>query len=384
MSSINFFTPLVYGDLPVSCTQALAEYADEYFYWGGQQAVVLTISEGSQGVLLREEETSCWLTAVKVVTYFTLILPLIVLIAKVLLRCGSSFHIYREASFGEALLNGHPQLARRIKKEGIVLSMEERRLERAYNNDCNFEPADFTLLPQDQKEKIYQVANIYFCKELVLKLNICGMRRAPLAPRGPAILSCNMNMIEAESALRKLFTDLRTAGCLNTEAEFHERGDYAFFNQKVDMGALLGAEYLVSKAIDLNLRSVKIPKKIAVILPDETNTIAISVARDSLDMRLHSPDLQIVTEHIHPLAREETEQERAEIEALKNATGYRGATFVVGRNSQGEEGIFCMDTGYENFDLPPAPAHAASDFAKSGFAARSAPFLFKVSDFVSA
>lgn len=380
MSGINYFTPLVYGNLSTSWTQTLAEYADEYFYWGGEQAVVLTVNEGSLDVVLKEGETSCWLTALKVATYFTLILPLILLTVKTILRCCSSFHVCQERTVGEALLNGHPQLARHIKKAGVILSDEDRFLERAYNNDCDFEPAQFVALPQELKEKIYQVANIYLCKELVLKLNLCGLKRTPLAPRGPAILSCNMDMIEAEGALFRFFKNLRLVGCLITEEEFNSSAWNGYFIR--NMNALFEAEYLVSKAIDLGLKYVKVPKTIALIVRDETNTIAINVKQDSLDMRLHSRDLIVHVEHIRGLARSPNDLEKAEMEAFRDATGYKGA-FLVGTDQKGEEGVFCTEIGYVGFDLAPAPAHAAADFAKNGYAARTAPFLFKVSDFIA-
>lgn len=94
MAGISFCTPVEYGNQATSLGQKLTEFVDGYFYWGGRIAVVVpgAMRNGSQEVFIRNEEAPLWKTALKVLSYLTVILPIVFLIAKALLRSYYTFH----------------------------------------------------------------------------------------------------------------------------------------------------------------------------------------------------------------------------------------------------------------------------------------------------
>lgn len=98
MESISFFTPVDFGSHAKTFTESLTERVDNYFYLGGKKAYVIpaAIVNGSQGVEIVEEEQSLLKTCIKVATYFTLVLPVILMVLKVLLRGSSDFHIVEQ------------------------------------------------------------------------------------------------------------------------------------------------------------------------------------------------------------------------------------------------------------------------------------------------
>lgn len=93
MASISFFTPVEYNQF-TSCGQLLTEAVDGYFYLGGRKAVTLPghLRNGSQEVALQQGTTTWWKTALKVLSYATVVVPLIMLIAKAVLRSHYRFH----------------------------------------------------------------------------------------------------------------------------------------------------------------------------------------------------------------------------------------------------------------------------------------------------
>lgn len=98
MSGISFFTPVNYDCLSKSIGQCLLENVDAYFHLAGEKAVAPSgvINGSAEGVYIVNEETSFLITALKVASYFTLILPLIMLVAKVILRCTHDFYLMSE------------------------------------------------------------------------------------------------------------------------------------------------------------------------------------------------------------------------------------------------------------------------------------------------
>lgn len=116
MNKISFFTPVCYN--PSSTfTQSILECVDSYFHLGGMKAQAHSnFTKGSATrVFLENVECSFLMTALKVASYFTLILPLIMLVAKVILRCSHDFYLMsdwdREMSSKAEMIHGDPDTA---------------------------------------------------------------------------------------------------------------------------------------------------------------------------------------------------------------------------------------------------------------------------------
>ncbi len=93
MSKPDFFTAVSFGDHPTSWSQWFLEKTDDYFYLGGQKACVISRQElqDDKATLLLDQDAS--LTAVKVISYFTGFIPLIMLLSKAVLRSQHGFHL---------------------------------------------------------------------------------------------------------------------------------------------------------------------------------------------------------------------------------------------------------------------------------------------------
>lgn len=97
---ISFFTPVKWADASsgvtakLTCAQKFAQAAESYLYLGGRVAVVMpnSIRGGSHLVTLKEHKANIWLSALKVASYFTVVLPVLALIAKIIFRSNYQFH----------------------------------------------------------------------------------------------------------------------------------------------------------------------------------------------------------------------------------------------------------------------------------------------------
>lgn len=87
---INFFTPITFENGPRSTREKWTQRIDDYFFLGGKKAVVLNLDQRDL-VVTSTFKQKWYVTALKVVSYTTLILPLIALIAKYSLRKGVSY-----------------------------------------------------------------------------------------------------------------------------------------------------------------------------------------------------------------------------------------------------------------------------------------------------
>lgn len=97
MTNIKFFTPVKYGNHAISFREKLLENTDFYFYLGSRSVAEIipgNVQKGSQAVILRDEPSNCWKTALKVASYFTIILPALMLLTKMVLRTKYHFHTY--------------------------------------------------------------------------------------------------------------------------------------------------------------------------------------------------------------------------------------------------------------------------------------------------
>ena len=91
--SVRFCTVVNYRD-PQTVSQKLLGFADSYLTLGcGRVEVILGFTkDGKEAVIHDSRRSSCLVTALKIVSYFTLILPLLALITKIVLRCTHRFY----------------------------------------------------------------------------------------------------------------------------------------------------------------------------------------------------------------------------------------------------------------------------------------------------
>lgn len=97
---ISFCTPVKWEDSSsgieptITCCQKIAQAAENYLYLGRHVAVAMPNSarDESHLVTLKEQKAHVWLTALKVASYFTVILPLLALIIKIIFRSNYQFH----------------------------------------------------------------------------------------------------------------------------------------------------------------------------------------------------------------------------------------------------------------------------------------------------
>lgn len=97
--SVGFFTPVTFpkhwGD-DITCKESFIEFVDDFFYLGGSKVVATGADQNEINYdveILTDQSPSCWAVALKVAAYFTLVLPLILLLAKVIIRCVHTFEI---------------------------------------------------------------------------------------------------------------------------------------------------------------------------------------------------------------------------------------------------------------------------------------------------
>lgn len=95
MTKVGFFTAVSFGNQSKSCTQSAIETVDSYFYLGGKKACVIPghTQQDSEGAILTKDSPAFLITALKVISYLTVAIPVILLIAKAILRSIHSFHI---------------------------------------------------------------------------------------------------------------------------------------------------------------------------------------------------------------------------------------------------------------------------------------------------
>lgn len=96
MTPISFKTAINYGLNATCFTDTILEKVDDYFFLGGRKAQVISgVKIGdSQGTQYVDHQSSLHATVLKIVSYCTLIIPAIVLVAKVILRSIYQFHLH--------------------------------------------------------------------------------------------------------------------------------------------------------------------------------------------------------------------------------------------------------------------------------------------------
>lgn len=118
MPKLNFFTAVTYQIPPQSTTSFLLEKVDSYFYLGGKKALVIQgrTKTGQEKVILSEAQSSLLARVGKVLSYFTVIIPLIMLIAKAVLRSRHSFKLIDPKQKIEKGMNISEAMAYKIQR----------------------------------------------------------------------------------------------------------------------------------------------------------------------------------------------------------------------------------------------------------------------------
>lgn len=263
--------------------------------------------------------------------------------------------------FAKALLEGHEEEARILLQamdaQKVKLSPRDIWRKKAFSNDCSFTKKSFLKLPDELRHQLLKIANIYVNKDFLLKLRECGMRVPQAPPERASIFSYTMDAIDVEDALRAFFADLRNLNLLLTEEEFSEKEISQYVSKGKDVGRILGRNYMEKEIKRLRLQHVKVPKKMAVIQPEdkERSSIICTVAKNG-SMNFFCLDLEIYAEKIVPIQRAATKEVMLEFLELLRVTGFNdfyGYNFFMGRNQAGDEGIYCIDTEYPNFSSMP-------------------------------
>lgn len=266
-----------------------------------------------------------------------------------------------ESFFMRAVLGGfteEAQLLLQAMQENLIqLTPADRWIQKAFTNDCHFTQEEFLQLPIELRKKIFKVANTFIHKEFLQKLRDFGMHQPPAQPEGAALFSYNMDALDVERTLQTFLSTLRKEGLLLTKEEFGQKSPAQYFSKGDDIGRILGRDYIERTAKRLHLSYIKVPKKTAVIQPENAQTLALAftVSRGG-EMDIKCPHLQIYAERIEPLERNATRAEMKGLLDLLEATGFNdfyGQNLLIGKNQNGEEGIYFIDTEYTNFSSLP-------------------------------
>ncbi len=263
-----------------------------------------------------------------------------------------------ETFFMKAVLGGGEQEAEvlweAMEKEQIKLTEADRWIRKAFKNDSDVSAGDLFYLSSDLQQKMFMVANMYICKGVLQKLRGMRIPTTLEKPEGPALFSYNMDAIDVENTFRDFLVNLRGKGLLLTKEEFAQKDKSRYYHKYDDIGRILGRDYIQQTAERLNLPYIKVPEKIAVIQPTGKNASSL---RFIGNMGVQSPDLQIYAERIESIKRKATKDEMIGLLDLIEATGYNdffGQNLFMGRNLSGEEGIYFIDTEYDNFSFLPS------------------------------
>jgi hypothetical protein len=95
METVNFWTAVSYGDQQAPFTQQVLEKVDAYFYLGDKKAIVIPeeFRQGHPCAFLLDVDVTLLSTALKVASYLTVILPIVMLAIKAILRTCYTFYL---------------------------------------------------------------------------------------------------------------------------------------------------------------------------------------------------------------------------------------------------------------------------------------------------
>ncbi len=97
MSNLSFFTPVSFGDSPKTFSESLLQSCDSYLSLRGEKAYVVkgSVDNKRKVVLFDDNNNSSQIrkTALKVISYFFIVLPALAFVGKIILRATHSFHV---------------------------------------------------------------------------------------------------------------------------------------------------------------------------------------------------------------------------------------------------------------------------------------------------
>jgi hypothetical protein len=183
---------------------------------------------------------------------------------------------------------------------------------------------------------------------------------------GQSIICSTMNEAQVKQRISSFLSDLRDKDQLMSMDEFKQhiksfnieyeeyKSLFPFYYYKgVSIDRILGSRFIEKTANDLNLKSIKVPKKIAVIKDGKEDLFKINFDKYLV---FSSNDIDVYAESIEPLKRKATRAEVRDFFEIVQATGfsdYFGENYILGKNSTGEEGIYFIDTEKLNFSYFP-------------------------------
>jgi hypothetical protein len=138
----------------------------------------------------------------------------------------------------------------------------------------NIQLNNFNSLCDVEKRNLYRQANITHNFGLVRHLNDLGMKPTVPSFPGPAIISTSMDIDTKYNAILGFLKNLRENNRLFTGKEFKDISEKRWINKGNKLSRILGCDFLDQKIIELQLKHIKVPLKIAVVKDSEELTIS--------------------------------------------------------------------------------------------------------------
>ncbi len=255
--------------------------------------------------------------------------------------------------FQYALTKGYAEIADflliEMEKQNIQLPDADQWRKRAWRNETDFTAGAFQALDPQLKREIYLLANLYAHQELLAQLKKWEMGEQLLPIQGPGCLSPNMDFLDSFKAILTYLQSLRKRGELVTTAEWGVKEPLLYHTKDDDFGRVQGRDFIEETAKRLNLKSIKVPRKI-VEVPDDQLSFRVDVLCSGIELKLEK--VKTHAETIIPCDRTATREEMLELLTLLEATGYEDihvTNFIVA-----EDGIYIIDTEFQNFGTHPA------------------------------
>lgn len=168
---LSFFTPVTYmseGFAPFS-KENLIEMVEGYFHpWGSRVAVVVPkyLYQGHQAVvLLKCQRHSWWKTLLKVISYATLVIPLLVLIAKMILRSANPFYLIETKESGTFSKNGMLLKGTRVENRLTFFVAPDRLVEQDLSFDGK--EVNFAKVTQEGRPEVLLVERTSYTPNLL-------------------------------------------------------------------------------------------------------------------------------------------------------------------------------------------------------------------------
>lgn len=128
MENVNFFTPISFeGKGTTFRERSLATLSNYLSPFGSRQACVIRSesADGKYGVSM-EENSSGWIaTTFKVVSYMTVVLPIVALLTYTIMRWGVKFEVVDFKAKSEAAIEVSPKLLDKLEELTLVLKRAE-------------------------------------------------------------------------------------------------------------------------------------------------------------------------------------------------------------------------------------------------------------------